>query len=154
MTLAKRLTHIAALLAAIGFCHIAAAQAPAATPAPDAPPPQASAAPATANAAETGLAAVYSDRLNNRKTASGKIYKRDLLTAAHKTLPFGTRVKVTNAKSKKSVVVTINDRGPVQAGRVLDLSPKAAKAIGIGPRGMAQVSLEVVGKARDMRAKK
>ena len=97
---------------------------------------------------------MYSDRLNNRKTASGKIYKRDLLTAAHKTLPFGTRVKVTNAKSKKSVVVTINDRGPVQAGRVLDLSPKAAKAIGIGPRGMARVSVEVVGKARDKRAKK
>lgn len=154
MTLAKRLTHIVALLAAIGFCHIAVAQAPAATPAPDAAPPRASAAPANANAAETGLAAVYSDRLNNRKTASGKIYKRDLLTAAHKTLPFGTRVRVTNAKSRKSVVVTINDRGPVQAGRVLDLSPKAAKAIGIGPRGMAQVSVEVVGKARDKRAKK
>ena len=156
MTLAKRLTHVAALLVAIGFCQIGGAQAPAATPAPDAAPapPQATVAPAGATAAGTGLAAVYSDRLNNRKTASGMIYKRDLLTAAHKTLPFGTRVKVTNAKSKKSVVVTINDRGPVQAGRVLDLSPKAAKAIGIGPRGMAQVSVEVVGKARDKRSKK
>lgn len=115
-----------------------AAAACAATPAPalitDAP-------------VETGLAAVYSDRLHGRRTASGERYDRAALTAAHKTLPFGTLVKVTNPKSGKSAVVRINDRGPVQPGRVIDLSPRAAKAIGIGPRAMAEVSVEVVDEA-------
>lgn len=101
--------------------------------------------PAVADApAETGLAAVYSDKLHGRKTASGERYDRSRLTAAHKTLPFGTRVKVTHAQNQKSVTVRINDRGPVQAGRILDLSPTAARAIGIGPRGMAEVSAQVV----------
>jgi rare lipoprotein A len=102
---------------------------------------------ATAGAAETGLAAVYSDRLQGRKTASGERYDRGRLTAAHKTLPFGTMVKVVNAKNRKTVTVRINDRGPTQAGRILDLSPVAAKAIGIGPKGMAEVTAEVVGEA-------
>jgi rare lipoprotein A len=94
--------------------------------------------------AETGLAAVYSDRLHGRKTASGERYDRSQLTAAHKTLPFGTRVKVTHTKSNKSVIVRINDRGPVQVGRILDLSPTAARAVGIGPNGMGEVSAQVV----------
>jgi rare lipoprotein A len=94
--------------------------------------------------AETGLAAVYSDRLHGRKTASGERYDRCQLTAAHKTLPFGTRVKVTHTKSNKSVIVRINDRGPVQVGRILDLSPTAARAVGIGPNGMGEVSAQVV----------
>jgi len=111
------------------------------------------AAPAVANAAqspapvETGLAAVYSDRLHGRPTANGERYDRGRLTAAHKTLPFGTQVKVTNTKRQKSVTVRINDRGPTQAGRILDLSPTAARAIGIGPRAMAEVTAEVVGEA-------
>ena len=102
---------------------------------------------------ETGLAAVYSDKLNGHKTASGQVYHRDQLTAAHKTLPFGTQVKVTNTKNGKSVVVRINDRGPVQEGRVLDLSAKAAAAIGIKPNAMAEVSLEVVGEPPPKAAK-
>ena len=85
---------------------------------------------------ETGLAAVYSDKLHGKKTASGEVYDRNALTAAHKTLPFGTRVKVTNDKNKKSVTLRINDRGPTQAGRILDISPKAAKALGIKPTAM------------------
>jgi len=144
MSLVKRSAHVAALLVAIVFCQSSPAQAP----------PLAAAPPQEAAAARTGLAAVYSDRLNSHKTASGKIYNRNLLTAAHKTLPFGTRVKVTNAKKNKSVVVTINDRGPTQAGRILDLSPRAGKAIGIGPRSMAEVSLEVVGEAAAKAEKK
>ena len=92
--------------------------------------------------------------LNGRKTASGQVYNRDQLTAAHKTLPFGTQVKVTNTKNAKSVVVQINDRGPTQADRVLDLSPKAASALGIKSKGMAEVSLEVVGEAPAKAAKK
>jgi rare lipoprotein A len=119
----------------------AAATAPAATATP------APAAPAPAGSPETGLAAVYSDKLNGRKTASGERYDRNALTAAHKTLPFGTRVKVTHSKNQKTVTVRINDRGPVQAGRILDLSPVAAKALGISTKGMGEVSAEVVGEA-------
>jgi rare lipoprotein A len=103
--------------------------------------------PATSGGAETGLAAVYSDKLHGRKTASGERYNRAGLTAAHKTLPFGTRAKVTNTKNQKTVTVRINDRGPLQAGRILDLSPAAAKALGIRPKGMGEVTLEVVGEA-------
>ncbi len=96
---------------------------------------------------ETGLAAVYSDRLHGRLTANGERYDRARLTAAHKTLPFGTQVKVTNTKNQKTITVRINDRGPTQAGRILDLSPTAARAIGIHPRGMGEVTAEVVGEA-------
>jgi len=109
----------------------------------------AAAAPAArADGAETGLAAVYSDRLQGRKTASGERYDRSRLTAAHKTLPFGTKLKVTHAHNGKSVVVRVNDRGPTQAGRILDLSPAAARALGIRANGMAEVSAEVVGEAK------
>jgi rare lipoprotein A len=113
--------------------------------------PAAAAAPAGAtaprSATESGLAAVYSDSLHGRKTASGQTYDRDQLTAAHKTLPFGTKVKVTNTKNQKTVTVRINDRGPTQQGRILDISPRAAKALGIGPHGMAEVTAEVVAEA-------
>jgi rare lipoprotein A len=100
------------------------------------------------SAEESGLAAVYNDKLNGRKTASGKRYDRNALTAAHKTLPFGTQVRVTNTKNNKSVVVTINDRGPFHAGRILDLSPRAAKALGIHPLGMGDVTTVVVGRGK------
>jgi rare lipoprotein A len=121
---------------------LAAPSAASAQSQPPAPPSVSAEVPApAASGDETGLAAVYSDKLHGRKTASGKIYDRNALTAAHKTLPFGSKVRVTNLKNKRSVVVTINDRGPTQAGRVLDLSPRAAEAIGIGPRGMAEVSV-------------
>jgi rare lipoprotein A len=97
---------------------------------------------------EVGLAAVYNDKLHGRKTANGQRYDRNLLTAAHKTLPFGTMVRVTNVKNKKSVVLRINDRGPFQQGRILDISPRAAKALGINRLGMAEVSSVVVGKKK------
>jgi rare lipoprotein A len=116
----------------------AAVAAPAAAPAPT---------PMNASATETGLAAVYSDRLNGKRTASGQIYDRNKATAAHKTLAFGTQVKITNVKNQKTVTVRINDRGPTQAGRILDISPRAAKALGIRPQGMAEVTAEVVGEA-------
>src|ERR1700761_7115074 len=71
---------------------------------------------------ETGIAAVYSSALNGHVTASGQRYDPTKLTAAHKTLPYGTKIKVTNPKNNKSVVVRVNDRGPMQSGRILDLS--------------------------------
>ncbi len=100
--------------------------------------------PAAAGASETGLAAVYSDKLNGRKTASGVRYDRNKLTAAHKTLPFGTLVRVTNNKNKKSVTLRITDRGPAQPDRILDISPRAAKALGISRLGMGEVTAVVV----------
>ncbi len=101
-----------------------------------------------------GLAAVYSDRLAGRKTASGAVFSQSKLTAAHPSLAFGTRVKVTNTKNNKAVEVQINDRGPTQPGRVVDLSSAAAAKIGIGKNGMAPVKLEVGGDAPVKKAAK
>jgi rare lipoprotein A len=123
---------------------------PATAPAPAAPAATAAsaAAPAAKSAdAMEGLAAVYSDKLNGHKTASGQLLSQGALTAAHPSLPFGTEVKVTNTKNSKSVVVRINDRGPTQAGRVIDLTSAAAAKIGIGKNAMAPVRLDVVKEA-------
>jgi len=94
-----------------------------------------------------GLAAVYSDKLAGHKTASGQVFSQSKLTAAHPSLAFGTKVKVTNTKNNKSVEVTINDRGPTQAGRVIDMSSAAAAKIGLGKKAMVPVKLEVVSEA-------
>jgi rare lipoprotein A len=91
-----------------------------------------------------GLAAVYSDQLNGRKTASGQRFCQDGLTAAHRSLPLGTKVRVTNIRSGKSVVVSINDRGPRHARLVIDLSAAAAAKIGMQKTGTALVKLEIV----------
>lgn len=97
---------------------------------------------------ETGLAAVYSDKLAGHRTASGKRYNPHQLTAAHRTLPFGTRVLVTNVKNGKSVELRITDRGPKQANRILDISPRAAHALGIRKTAMAEVKLSPVSAAQ------
>lgn len=93
---------------------------------------------------ETGKATWYGGKFHGRKTASGARYNIHHLTAAHKTLPFGTKVKVTNKNNGKSVIVTINDRGPFKAGRVIDLSPKAFNVIGHVNSGVLNVKLEVL----------
>ncbi len=93
---------------------------------------------------ETGLAAVYSSRLNGHRTSSGQVYNPALLTTAHKTLPYGTMIRVTNPKSHKSVTVRVNDRGPNQNGRILDLTPAAARCIGLPHNSMRPVELEVL----------
>lgn len=122
----------------------AATQAPAPAPATagttSAPP----AKDATSADSMEGLAAVYSDKLNGHKTASGQVFRQSELTAAHPSLPFGTKVKVTNTKNQKTVEVRINDRGPKQTGRVIDLSSAAAAKLGIGKKGTAPVKLEVL----------
>jgi rare lipoprotein A len=89
-----------------------------------------------------GKASYYS--YSKRKTASGATFDRNSLTAAHRTLPFGTHVRVTDLKSSKSVVVRITDRGPWVRGRVIDLSLAAARSLGITDRGVAQVRAEVL----------
>src|SRR6266478_6169725 len=90
--------------------------------------------------AESGIASVYS----NEKTANGEYAHATAFTAAHRTLPFGTFVEVTNTRSGRSVIVRINDRGPFIAGRVIDLTPAGAKAI--GSNGLTHVELTVLGK--------
>jgi len=91
--------------------------------------------------AESGIASVYGSRdgYAGKKTASGERMNPGAMTAAHKSLPFGSRVRVTNKKNGRSVTVRINDRGPFVRGRVIDLSPAAARALGFA--GLAPVSL-------------
>ncbi|MGX9431910.1 septal ring lytic transglycosylase RlpA family protein [Bradyrhizobium sp. LeoA1S1] len=96
----------------------------------------------SSNRVFSGKASYYSYRTG--KTASGSSFNRSLLTAAHRSLPFGTRVRVTDLESNRSVVVRITDRGPSVHGRVLDLSLGAARTLGITDRGVAQVRAEVL----------
>ena len=91
---------------------------------------------------ETGLASYYADKLNGHATASGEPYSGNKNTAAHKKLPFGTLVKVTNLANNKSVIVRINDRGPFVAGRIIDLSRSAAAAIGMIGAGVVKVTIQ------------
>jgi rare lipoprotein A len=92
----------------------------------------------------TGLASVY-DLSSGEETASGERLREDAPTAAHRTLPFGTVVVVTNKESGRSALVRINDRGPFVRGRVIDLTPGAARALGIS--GLANVSIAIVSAA-------
>jgi rare lipoprotein A len=90
---------------------------------------------------ESGKASYYADKFDGRRTSSGEIFKQNRLTAAHRTLPFGTKVKVVNQANGRSVKVVINDRGPFVAGRIIDLSKKAARKIGIVGAGVASVEI-------------
>lgn len=92
----------------------------------------------------TGGASYYANRFAGRRTASGERYRPGALTAAHRTLRFGTRVRVTNLRNGRSVVVRINDRGPFHRRRVIDLSRAAAQRIGMIRSGTARVRLEVL----------
>jgi rare lipoprotein A len=94
---------------------------------------------------ETGLASWYADRFQGRPTASGQPYDKAALTCAHRTAPFGARLKVTELEGGRSVVVTVNDRGPHVAGRVVDLSRAAAERLDLIGRGLARVQVERVG---------
>ena len=94
--------------------------------------------------AESGKASFYALKYLFRKTASGERFNHFSLTAAHKTLPFGTKVKVTNVKNGKSVTVKINDRGPFVKGRVIDLTRSAFKKIGNIEAGILDVTIKVI----------
>ncbi len=93
---------------------------------------------------QTGKASFYADKFEGSRTASGQKYKRNKLTGAHKTLPFGTKVKVTNLSNNESVIVTINDRGPYVEGRIIDLSKAAAEKLRFVSQGLTEVRIEVV----------
>ena len=93
---------------------------------------------------QSGQGSYYADKFRGRPTASGTPYRPSKLTAAHNTLPFGTKIRVTNTRTGRSVKVTVNDRGPHVKGRIVDLSKKAARRIGLVDAGVAPVQLKVV----------
>ncbi len=116
-----------AVLAMLGACAVQAADG---EPAPA--------------AVQVGIASYYHDWLDGKPTASGEPYDRHALSAAHPSLPFGTRVKITSLRNKRSVVVVINDRLPSHHGRLIDLSYAAARELAMLKRGLARVRLEVL----------
>jgi rare lipoprotein A len=122
--IAQRALPIAALLALA--CHLAFA------------------APAGGQAPETGIASWYGPGFHGKRTSSGEAYDEEKLTAAHRTLPFGTYLRVRSLDNGSSVVVRVNDRGPFAEGRVIDLSEAAARILGMIPTGTARVSLAAI----------
>lgn len=106
----------------------------AAEPAPSAPAP--------ARRGQVGIASFYGGAFHGRPTASGETFDQTRLTAAHPSLEFGTRVRVTNLENRRAVVVTVNDRGPFVRGRVIDLSTRAARALGFIEEGTARVRIQ------------
>jgi rare lipoprotein A len=119
----------------------------------DIAPPAAEIAPQTPEEAEpafdpigSGMASYYGSELAGNRTASGERFDPDALTAAHRTLPFGSKVRVTYEATGESVIVTINDRGPFHGNRVIDLSEAAAEQIGLARAGHGRVDLALLSK--------
>lgn len=94
---------------------------------------------------QEGVVSWYGDRFHNRPTASGELFDVADLTMAHPSLPFGTKVRVTNLRNGRSVVVRVNDRGPFVGSRIADLSQAAAASLGMLSRGLARARIEVLG---------
>ena len=101
---------------------------------------------------QKGEASYYASQFHGRPTASGERYNKNLMTASHKKLPFGTKVKVTNLANKKSVTVRINDRGPYVPRRIIDVSLAAATKLDMLRSGIAPVKIEVIGRIRRQHA--
>jgi len=93
---------------------------------------------------EEGMASYYADEFNGKRTSNGEIYDMNQMTAAHRTVPFNSRIRVTNLENGKSVVVRINDRGPFKDDRIIDLSLVAAKSLELIGSGTVKVRLEVI----------
>ena len=91
-----------------------------------------------------GIASYYAQDFHGKKTANGEVYDMHKMTAAHRSFPFGTKVRVTNLENNKSVIVRVNDRGPFKLERIMDLSLGAAEALDMTKSGTAKVRLEVV----------
>ena len=139
-----RLAAALILVALVAGCARTHRQPPTAAPAPTVSPPVARALPPEPRGAQTGKASWYGDAHHGRKTASGETFDMNALTAAHRTLPLGTRVLVTNLANGRSIEVRINDRGPVASDRIIDLSFAAARALGGIGAGVFRVRIAVV----------
>ena len=100
--------------------------------------------PARPGTREVGRASWYGGRFHGRRTASGERFDKNALTAAHRELPFGTRVRVTNQRNGRSVIVTITDRGPFGGRRIIDLSERAARDLGMIDDGVVPVAIEIL----------
>ena len=98
---------------------------------------------------QEGTVSWYGGQFHKRPTASGELFNANALTMAHPTLPFGTKVKVTNLRNGRSVVVRVNDRGPFVGHRIADLSRAAAKTLGMMSRGVAHARIEILGEDDD-----
>ena len=146
---------LACVLAALSLSTLSQAQTPAKAAASAAAAPAAvpAAVPAASADVSEGKIAYYGAKFAGRKTASGERFNPGALTMAHKTLPFGTRVKVTNLATQRSVVVRVNDRGPATADRIGDLSVAAARQVRMLRSGVTNAKLEVVGSAPVRKAK-
>jgi len=108
-------------------------------------PTRATTAPSAPGTRIVGLASWYGQRHHGHATASGETFDMNKLTAAHRTLPFGTRLRVTNVENGRNAVVRVNDRGPTVTARVLDVSLAAAKALGMTGAGVTKVEIVVLG---------
>jgi rare lipoprotein A len=93
---------------------------------------------------EKGIASMYASRFVGRTTASGEVLDQHRFTAAHRKLPFGTKLVVTNKRNGRSVIVIVNDRGPHRKGRIIDLSPAAAQQLGMKRAGLVPVEIRLV----------
>lgn len=103
-------------------------------------------------ATDTGMASYYADKFDGRTTANGETFRNSELTAAHRTLPFDTMVRVTRLDTGEQVTVRINDRGPFVRGRIIDLSQRAAREINMVRDGLAEVEIEVLNGSSSERA--
>lgn len=147
------------LFGAIGCAQVTPPPAPQTTwEAP--PPPQrvVRPAPRTCTPAHpyrrSGLASWYGRPYHGRRTASGQVYDMYRMTAAHRSLPFGSRIRVTNMRNGRSVVLTVNDRGPFVRRRIVDVSYRAARELGFARRGLARVRVEQVQRCRGRTAQR
>jgi rare lipoprotein A len=131
----RRLGRAVAVLAVVGV-FLAGCQP---APPPPLPPPL---PPPAASFSQVGVASWYGPRFIDHKTADGERFDADGMTAAHRTLPLNTMVRVTDLANGRSVIVRINDRGPFSPRRIIDLSPQAARALGM--KGLAQVRVETI----------
>ena len=114
-------------------------------PSPYEPLPVPRAGPVVPKVQNTGVAGIIRDRLEGHTTASGELYNRNALAAAHRSLPYGTMVRVTNVKNQRVVTVRINDRGTGAGNHIIDLTPRAAAMLGLHGIAVAEVKLEVAG---------
>jgi rare lipoprotein A len=99
---------------------------------------------AQVSSTQTGFASFYHDSFNGKRTASGQILNQKKFTCAHRTYPFGTRLKITNLENCKTAVVTVNDRGPFTRGRIIDVTAAVARELGFWAQGQARVQIEIV----------
>lgn len=93
---------------------------------------------------QVGLASWYGGRFHGRRTANGEVFNQNAMTAAHRNLPFGTRVRVMNLENGRWAVLRINDRGPFVRGRIIDVSRRAAERLGFRAKGLARVEVQIV----------